>query len=184
MADTISTLFHFSFAVDDLAQARKFYGEILGCPEGRDMPGRADFNFFGHHIVAQLSPAAVIGEDSAKVARGVTPIHHFGAIVPLDEFQKIEQRLVAAGADFLAYLGEAFFDGGEVFSADDLAGLEHARMGKRTVNVEFRKAAVEVDRSGEAFDEFGNRFAETSGPQRRVFGFLLRHVSRSHIIKR
>ncbi len=102
MAGTaINALFHFSFAVDNLEQARKFYGGILGCPEGREMPGRADFNFFGHHIVAHLSPAAVIGEDSAKVARGVTPIHHFGAIVPLDAFQKIEQRLVDAGADFL-----------------------------------------------------------------------------------
>jgi extradiol dioxygenase family protein len=97
----INALFHFSFAVDNLEQARKFYGGMLGCAEGREMPGRADFNFYGHHIVAHLSPAAVIGEDSAKVARGVTPIHHFGAIVPLDEFQKIEQRLVDAGADFL-----------------------------------------------------------------------------------
>ena len=78
MADTISTLFHFSFAVDDLAQARKFYGEILGCPEGRDMPGRADFNFFGHHIVAHLSPKDVYGEEGGKVARGVTPIHQIG----------------------------------------------------------------------------------------------------------
>ena len=101
MADTISTLFHFSFAVDDLAQARKFYGEILGCPEGRDMPGRADFNFFGHHIVAHLSPKDVYGEEGGKVARGVTPINHFGAVVPLEQFQKIEKAMVDAGVDFL-----------------------------------------------------------------------------------
>jgi extradiol dioxygenase family protein len=102
MAGTpINTLFHFSFAVNNLEQARKFYGEILGCPEGREMPGRADFNFFGHHIVAHLSPADVVGEDGGKVARGVNPIHHFGAVVPLADFQAIEQRLTAAGADFL-----------------------------------------------------------------------------------
>jgi extradiol dioxygenase family protein len=41
---------------NDLDRARKFYGELLGCPEGRKMPGRADFNFFGHHIVAHLAP--------------------------------------------------------------------------------------------------------------------------------
>jgi extradiol dioxygenase family protein len=27
-----ATLFHFSFAVDDIDQARKFYGEMLQCP--------------------------------------------------------------------------------------------------------------------------------------------------------
>jgi extradiol dioxygenase family protein len=97
----ITTLFHFSFAVNDLGCARRFYGEILCCPEGREMPGRADFNFFGHHIVAHLAPADVIGEDGGKVARGVNPIHHFGAVVPLEEFRNIEKRLVDAGADFL-----------------------------------------------------------------------------------
>jgi len=100
-ATPITTLFHFSFAVNDLDRARKFYGEILGCPEGREMPGRADFNFYGHHIVAHLSPADVYGEDGGKVASGVTPIHHFGAVVPLEQFREIERRLVSADADFL-----------------------------------------------------------------------------------
>ena len=62
-----TTLFHFSFAVSDLDQARRFYGEILGCPEGRKLPGRADFNFFGHHIVAHLSPGDVVGDQGKKI---------------------------------------------------------------------------------------------------------------------
>ena len=66
-AGSINTLFHFSFAVNDLDRARKFYGELLGCPEGRKLPGRADFNFFGHHIVAHLNPDEVVGESSAKL---------------------------------------------------------------------------------------------------------------------
>jgi uncharacterized protein len=97
----ITTLFHLSFAVDDLDCARRFYGEILGCPEGRAMPGRADFNFFGHHIVAHLAPSEVVGEAGAKVGTGRNPLHHFGAVVPLEEFRAIEKRLVDAGADFL-----------------------------------------------------------------------------------
>jgi extradiol dioxygenase family protein len=102
MAGTpINTLFHFSFAVNDLDRARKFYGEILGCPEGREMPGRADFNFFGHHIVAHLCPSEVIGEGGRKLNEGKNPLHHFGAVVPLGQFQIIEKRLVDAGADFL-----------------------------------------------------------------------------------
>ena len=81
---TINTLFHFSFAVNDLEKARRFYGELLGCPEGRKLKGRADFNFFGHHIVAHLSPDDVVGDKGSKLAAGGgTPMRHFGVVVPL-----------------------------------------------------------------------------------------------------
>ncbi|MFH1604879.1 MAG: VOC family protein [Pseudomonadota bacterium] len=101
-ASTINTLFHFSFAVNDLDRARKFYGELLGCPEGRRMPGRADFNFFGHHIVAHLSPADVVGENCTHINSGKTPLHHFGVVVPLEEFEKISAKLSQSNADFLS----------------------------------------------------------------------------------
>jgi len=97
-----STLFHFSFAVDNLEQARKFYGEWLGCPEGRKLPGRADFNFFGHHIVAHLSPNDVVGEQGKKLGTsGKTPVRHFGVVSTLDEFRKIAEKLERHGATFL-----------------------------------------------------------------------------------
>ena len=103
MAATIDTLFHFSFAVNDLDRARKFYGELLGCPEGRKLPGRADFNFFGHHIVAHLNADEVVGDSSAKLRGegGGTPLRHFGVVVPLEKFEAIEKRLHDAGADFI-----------------------------------------------------------------------------------
>jgi len=97
-----STLFHFSFAVDNLEQARKFYGEWLGCPEGRKLPGRVDFNFFGHHIVAHLSPNDVVGEQGKKLGTsGKTPVRHFGVVTTLADFQKIAERLERHGATFL-----------------------------------------------------------------------------------
>ncbi len=46
------TPFHVAFPVDDLAAARHFYGEVLGCPEGRSSEKWIDFNLFGHQIVA------------------------------------------------------------------------------------------------------------------------------------
>ena len=102
MAAGIDTLFHFSFAVNDLDRARKFYGELLGGPEGRKRPGRADFNFFGHHIVAHLSPSDIVGERGSKLREGGgTPLRHFGVVVPLDKFETLEQRLTAAGVDFI-----------------------------------------------------------------------------------
>ena len=44
--------FHLAFPVTDLAAARRFYGEFLGCAEGRSSDDWVDFDFFGHQIVA------------------------------------------------------------------------------------------------------------------------------------
>jgi extradiol dioxygenase family protein len=102
MAGTIDTLFHFSFAVDDLDRARKFYGELLQCPEGRTLPGRADFNFFGHHIVAHLAPEDIVGDTGKKLREGGgTPLRHFGVVMSLDTFDTTARRLSEAGVDFI-----------------------------------------------------------------------------------
>ena len=97
-----ATLFHFSFAVSDLDQARKFYGEVLQCSEGRKLKGRADFNFFGHHIVAHLAPEDVVGDKGRKIGGAlVTPLRHFGVVMTLDDFQKIAQRAEQLGAQWI-----------------------------------------------------------------------------------
>jgi uncharacterized protein len=102
MAGAIDTLFHFSFAVDDLERARKFYGDLLGCPEGRKLPGRADFNFFGHHIVAHLAPGDVVGDTGSKLREGGgTPLRHFGVVMPLETFETTAKRLSDAGVEFI-----------------------------------------------------------------------------------
>ena len=98
----IDTLFHFSFAVNDLDKARKFYGELLGCPEGRKVKGRIDYNFFGHHIVAHHYPDEIVGENTAKLQQGGgTPVRHFGVVMPLERFEEAEKKLKAAGVDFI-----------------------------------------------------------------------------------
>jgi extradiol dioxygenase family protein len=48
--------FHLAFPVTSLANARAFYGELLGCPEGRSSADWVDFDFYGHQIVAHLAP--------------------------------------------------------------------------------------------------------------------------------
>lgn len=37
--------FHLAFPVRDLDEARAFYGDLLGCPEGRSSSEWVDFNF-------------------------------------------------------------------------------------------------------------------------------------------
>ena len=103
MSDSkLKTLFHFSFAVNDLERARVFYGEVLQCPEGRKLPRRADFNFFGHHLVAHLAPDEVVGAKGAKIGEsGKTPLRHFGVVMTLDDFQTTADRIVKHGVEFL-----------------------------------------------------------------------------------
>ena len=48
--------FHLAFPVHDLPAARRFYGGLLGCPEGRSSSEWIDFDLFGHQIVAHLAP--------------------------------------------------------------------------------------------------------------------------------
>jgi extradiol dioxygenase family protein len=92
--------FHLAFPVHDLAEARRFYGGLLGCPEGRSSSEWVDFNFHGHQIVAHLSkpegPAAVNPVDGENV-----PVRHFGVILTLPEWEVLTARLRAAEVQFL-----------------------------------------------------------------------------------
>ena len=51
------TPFHIAIQVRDIAEARAFYKDILGCPEGRSDIAWVDFNLFGHQLVCHLNPA-------------------------------------------------------------------------------------------------------------------------------
>ena len=93
--------FHLAFPVHDLAAARRFYGELLGCPEGRSSPEWVDFNFYGHQIVAHLAP----GESGSAATNAVdghgVPVRHFGVVLKLDQFHALADRLRAAGTKFV-----------------------------------------------------------------------------------
>lgn len=94
-------LFHLAFPVDDLARARAFYGDLLGCPEGRSSPEWVDFNFYGHQIVAHLSPDEVGHKSTSAVDGHQVPVRHFGAILPLAEWEALAAILKAAGTSFI-----------------------------------------------------------------------------------
>ncbi len=94
-------LFHLAFPVDDLAKARAFYGGLLGCPEGRSSPEWVDFNFYGHQIVAHLSPGEAGHRHSSAVDGDNVPVRHFGAILTMPEWQALADKLVAAGTTFV-----------------------------------------------------------------------------------
>ncbi len=91
--------FHLAFPVDDLTAARRFYGGLLGCPEGRTADRWIDFDFWGHQITAHLSDEPLRATTNA-VDGDAVPTRHFGAILPWDEWHALRDRLTAAGVVF------------------------------------------------------------------------------------
>jgi extradiol dioxygenase family protein len=93
--------FHFAFPVDDLAAARRFYGELLGCPEGRSADHWVDFDLRGHQIVAHHAPQAVRARATNPVDGEQVPVPHFGLVLPMAEWKRLAARLEAAGVEFV-----------------------------------------------------------------------------------
>jgi extradiol dioxygenase family protein len=93
--------FHFAFPVDDLAAARRFYGELLGCPEGRSAEHWVDFDLYGHQIVAHFAPDRVQARSTNPVDGEHVPVPHFGLVLAMDEWRALAARLEAAQTEFV-----------------------------------------------------------------------------------
>lgn len=94
-------LFHLAFPVNDLEEARRFYGELLGCPEGRSSDAWIDFNFYGHQVVAHLAPEECGHRATSAVDGDEVPVRHFGAILSMDAWEALAAKLRAAGTQFV-----------------------------------------------------------------------------------
>ena len=97
------TPFHIAFPVDDLAAARRFYGQTLGCPEGRSAEGEwIDFDLFGHQIVAHLVAGAERRVRGSNPVDGHdVPVPHFGVVLDLDRWKALAARLTGTGVEFV-----------------------------------------------------------------------------------
>lgn len=93
--------FHLAFPVSDLASTRRFYGELLGCPEGRSSSEWIDFDLFGHQIVAHLAPPKNDGPHHNEVDGHDVPVPHFGVVLAWDHFHAFAERLRAQGVKFV-----------------------------------------------------------------------------------
>jgi hypothetical protein len=100
--------FHLAFPVHDLEQARDFYGGLLGCAEGRSSNQWVDFDFYGHQIVAHLSPEE-LGKARANVVDGHdVPVRHFGVILEWEEWHRLADRLRSKAVRFIIEPGIRF----------------------------------------------------------------------------
>ncbi|MCA1624658.1 MAG: VOC family protein [Acidobacteria bacterium] len=93
----MNNLFHLAFPVKDLEEARTFYGEVLGCEEGRSSDAWIDFNLFGHQIVAHLAPESVGVQHRNEVDADHVPVPHFGIVLPMEDWKNLAEKLKAGG---------------------------------------------------------------------------------------
>ena len=98
-------LFHLAFPVADIAVAKEFYVEGLGCEVGRETPGSAIFNLYGHQLVAHVTQEALVEP------RSIYP-RHFGVVFDaLEDWQALCDRARGQGVRFyqepkLRFLGK------------------------------------------------------------------------------
>jgi extradiol dioxygenase family protein len=95
-----TALFHLAFHVRDLDVARRFYGGLLGCREGRSTATWVDFDFYGHQLSLHLGePFATT--NTGHVGEHLVPMPHLGLILARPAWQALAERLQAAGLAFV-----------------------------------------------------------------------------------
>jgi uncharacterized protein len=92
--------FHLAVPVDDLAAARTFYGELIGCAQGRSADTWIDWNLHGHQFVTHLVPGRRERAHNPVDGHDV-PVPHFGLILSVPEFHRLAERFRAARTKFV-----------------------------------------------------------------------------------
>jgi uncharacterized protein len=92
--------FHLAFPVHDLDAARAFYGQVMGCAEGRSSGHWIDFDFYGHQIVTHLDPAMTPRPVHNNVDGHNVPVPHFGVVLTMPQWEELADRVKTAGIAF------------------------------------------------------------------------------------
>lgn len=92
--------FHLAIAVDDISAARRFYGGLLGCSEGRSSSQWVDFDFFGHQLVVHCAPPQPPAGYNTVDGHAV-PVPHFGIVLDMPVWERLQNRLTTADIEFV-----------------------------------------------------------------------------------
>ena len=94
--------FHLAIPVDDLAAARSFYGQVLGCSEGRTDATWVDLNLFGHQVVLhEVESTTLQSKGSNPVDGHQVPVPHFGVVLDWDQWHEFARRLQTFDVEFV-----------------------------------------------------------------------------------
>mgnify|MGYP003323128052 FL=1 len=95
------SIFHLAYTVRDLESTRKFYGDLLGCQEGRSTESWVDFDFFGNQLSLHIGQTIKELESDSKVDNVEVPLPHFGCVLDWDLFHNLADKLKSAGILFI-----------------------------------------------------------------------------------
>lgn len=91
------TPFHVAVQVRDIEEARRFYGGVLGCREGRSASDWVDFDLYGHQFVCHLNPQLGRGGRLSSHFNPVdghgVPVPHCGVVLEPADWEQLAQRL-------------------------------------------------------------------------------------------
>ena len=93
--------FHLAIPVKNLEVCRTFYRDIIQCVEGRSDTHWGDFNFFGHQLVIHQKDDFIPQQISNPVDGHDVPVPHFGVVLSMDDWEKLSQRLIKNGTEFI-----------------------------------------------------------------------------------
>jgi len=93
--------FHLAIPVTDLAVARGFYGELLGCQQGRSDKQWIDWNFFGHQLVTHRVETMPDALKPNEVDSKHVPVPHFGVVLPMRKWKALMTSLEDAQVQFV-----------------------------------------------------------------------------------
>ena len=96
----MNSIFHLAFHVTDLDRTRRFYGDLLGCTEGRSTDTWVDFDFFNHQLSMHLGEPFKT-TNTGRVGDKLVPMPHFGLLLALPivptRLREVFALLVGAG---------------------------------------------------------------------------------------
>lgn len=94
--------FHLAVPVNDIQQARDFYGGLLGCSEGRSASHWVDFDLYGHQFVCHLDQSDRQSDIVHNAVDGdAVPVPHFGVILDMADWKVLRDRLQASKVEFV-----------------------------------------------------------------------------------
>lgn len=93
--------FHLAFPVKNLAETRSFYEGLLGCEVGRTSERWIDFNFWGNQMSAHLTEEEIVEPAANPVDGKQVPIKHFGAILEMEEWKSLAEKLKQNNIEFI-----------------------------------------------------------------------------------
>jgi len=93
--------FHLAIPVNDLEKAQEFYGNLLGCEQGRSSHLWIDYNFFGHQLVVHKSEQNSPEKAHNPVDGKHVPVPHFGVVLPMQQWKDLRDKLIEQDIKFL-----------------------------------------------------------------------------------